>query len=420
MRWRGAGTVVHHPAADVATATPPPRPGRTGGRTGSRREGDSSLEHAARQAGILAGASSEVSETSQQAAASLGELRLAIGDISDSAARAATVAEEAVREARAVDEGISSLDDASAAIADMVRTISAISQQSRFLALNAFVEAARAGEAGRGFTVVADEVKQLAERTARTAEDISARIGAVQDETRRAVAAIGRIGGTLGSIAEAQDAIAAAVEQQRAAVERVAAGVDRAADGSRRISEAVAELAETQRVGFVSRALSVAQQALEDAGGAELGPGRSVLSVRDQATDATRTVELPDFLVGGVPLDRNDDPRRPSPFVDGVVDRVGGSCTLFQRLDRDGSMVRAATTVRTQAGRRNVGTFLARSGPDGSPNPVLTEVLAGGTYTGPAMVAGRPHFTAYTGIHSAEGELIGMLYVGLPLDAMGA
>lgn len=416
VRWRtGTGT----PSVGVAPPEPEERatigPGPRGWRPPVE---DTSLEDAARQAGVLATASSEVSETSQEAALSLAELSAAIGDISDSAGRASTVAQEAVREARTADERISGLQDASAAITDMVRLISAISQQSRFLALNAFVEAARAGEAGRGFAVVADEVKQLAERTARAAEDIGSQIGAVQDETRQAVDAIGRIAGTLDSIAEAQDAIAAAVQQQRAAVERVTASVDRAADGSSRISAAVAELAETQRIGYVRRALSVAQQALDEAGGADVGKRRSSMTVRDQTTGATGTVELPDLLIGGMPLDRHDDPLRPSAFVDGVVARVGGSCTLFQRLDRDGSMVRSATTVRTPEGRRNVGTSLARSNPDGSPNPVLAEVLAGGTYTGPATVAGRQYFTAYTGVRSAADELIGMLYVGLPLDEM--
>ena len=420
MVWSRRGPAERSGTAEQVPAPrrPTPPPGRP--RAGHHVEEDTSLEDAARQAGVLARASTEVSETSREAAASLGELRVAIGDISDSAGRASSVAEEAVQEARAIDERISGLQDASAAITDMVRLISAISQQSRFLALNAFVEAARAGEAGRGFAVVADEVKQLAERTARAAEDIGAQIGAVQDETRQAVAAIGRISGTLGSIAEAQDAIAAAVQQQRAAVERVVANVDRAAGGSSRISEAVAELAETQRIGYVRRALSVARQALADAGGLELGTERRSLTVRDQATSAARTVELPDLLVGGEPLDRHDDPRRPSDFVDGVVARVGGSCTLFQRLDRDGSMVRAATTVLTPAGRRNVGTYLGRSNPDGSANPVLAEVLAGRTYTGPATIAGRPFFTAYTGVPAGSGELIGMLYVGLPLDSMSA
>jgi methyl-accepting chemotaxis protein len=81
-------------------------------------------------------------------------------------------------------------------------------------------------------------------------------------------------------------------------------------------------------------------------------------------------------------------------------------------------MVRAATTVVTAQGRRNVGSYIPRRNADGSANPVLTAVLAGRTYTGEATVADRPYFTAYEGLHSAGGELVGMLYVGLPLDAL--
>ena len=298
----------------------------------------------------------------------------------------------------------------------MVRLISAISQQSRFLALNAFVEAARAGEVGRGFAVVADEVKQLANRTAQAAEDIGAQIEAVQEETRQAVTAIQRITGTLGSIAEAQDAIAAAVEQQRAATDRVVDNVDRAASGSARITEAVAQLADSQRLVYVRRALSLAQELLIDAGGADLGSERLPRTVRDQATAVASTVQLPELLLGGVPLPRVDDPRRPAPLVDDVVAQVGGTCTLFQRLDDAGSMVRVATTVVTPAGTRNTGTYIARTNPDGTANPVLAAVLAGQTYTGPATVAGKPYFTAYAGVQSPTGELIGMLYVGLPIE----
>jgi methyl-accepting chemotaxis protein len=104
--------------------------------------------------------------------------------------------------------------------------------------------------------------------------------------------------------------------------------------------------------------------------------------------------------------------------VDDVVAQVGGSCTLFQRLDDD-AMVRVATTVLAPTGRRNVGTAIGRLGADGTPNPVLAAVLDGGTYTGPATVAGREFYTAYTGVHSADGDLVGMLYVGLPLDELG-
>jgi hypothetical protein len=374
------------------------------------------MEAAAQQAGVLSQASREVSDTSRQAAESLTELQAAIADISSSAGRASSVAEEAVRDARAVDDRITALQSASESITEMVRLISAISQQSRFLALNAFVEAARAGEVGRGFAVVAAEVKQLATRTAQAAEDIGGQIEAVQQETRQAVSAIQRITGTLGSIAEAQDAIAAAVEQQRAATDRVVANVARAASGSARITDAVAQLADSQRLVYVRRALALAQDLLADAGGASLGADVQTLTVRDQATSAESTVRLPVLLLGGAPFPRVDDPRRPVPLVDEVVAQVGGTCTLFQRLDDTGSMVRAATTVVTPAGTRNIGSYIARTAPDGSANPVLAAVLAGHTYTGPATVAGKPYFTAYAGVHSPAGDLIGMLYVGLPVD----
>jgi methyl-accepting chemotaxis protein len=376
------------------------------------------METAAQQAGVLSRASREVSDTSSQAAASLTELRAAIADISASSTRASAVAGDAVRDARAVDERIAALQGASEAITEIVRVIAAISQQSRFLALNAYVEAARAGEVGRGFAVVADEVKQLADRTAQAAEAIGAQIGAVQHETRQAVEVVQRISGTLGSIAQAQDSIAAAVEQQRVATDRVVDSVDRAASGSARITEAVAQLADSQRLVYVRRALSLAQDVLDDAGGMDLGVAGSPLTVRDQATSQTRTVALPDLLLGGVPLDRHDDPRRPSPVVDDVVSQVGGSCTLFQRLDDEGSMVRVATTVVTPAGRRNVGSYIARVDALGVPNPVLAAVLAGQTYTGAATVADRPYFTAYAGLRSPTGDLIGMVYVGLPLDSL--
>ncbi|TQN35667.1 methyl-accepting chemotaxis protein [Blastococcus colisei] len=420
MRWSASRDAAPSTPAAVTPAAGPalPQP-RTGSRP-RRQERDVSLEVAAQQAGVLAQASREVSDTSREAAASLSELRAAIGEISASTARASAVAEEAVRDAQAVDARIAALQQASEAITDLVQLITAISQQSRILALNAFVEAARAGEVGRGFAVVAQEVKQLAGRSAQAAEDIGAQVAAVQQETGHAVDVIARIGGTLGSIAEAQDSIAAAVEQQRVAADRVVDNVDRAASGSARITDAVAQLAESQRVAYVRRALGVAQQLLDQAGGMELGTERRTVTVRDQITSRAHPAELADVLLGGVPLERVEDPRRPAALVDAVVAQIGGSCTLFQRLDDAGSMVRAATTVVTPAGKRNVGSYIARTSADGTPSPVLAAVHAGETYTGAATVADRPYFTAYAPVHSATGELIGVLYVGIPLDSMPA
>ena len=85
---------------------------------------------------------------------------------------------------------IKNLGDRSMEITNIVGTISRISEQTNMLALNAAIEAARAGEQGRGFTVVAEEVRKLAERTARATEEIGRLVQAIHLETNESVVAI--------------------------------------------------------------------------------------------------------------------------------------------------------------------------------------------------------------------------------------
>jgi methyl-accepting chemotaxis protein len=120
---------------------------------------------------------------------------------------------------------VRTLSEASAEIGKVVALIQAIAEQTNLLALNATIEAARAGEAGRGFAVVASEVKSLATQTAKATEEISGRINAVVGATGQAVTAIDDVGKTIARVNEIAATIAAAVEEQSATTSEISRAI---------------------------------------------------------------------------------------------------------------------------------------------------------------------------------------------------
>jgi methyl-accepting chemotaxis protein len=187
----------------------------------------------------VAAASDQASANVQSVASATEEMTSSVNEISRQVQESSRIADEAVKQAERTDARIGELSQAAGRIGDVVKLITAIAEQTNLLALNATIEAARAGEAGRGFAVVASEVKQLAQQTAKATEEISTQIAGMQTATRDSVAAIKEIGNTIGRISEITSTISAAVEEQGAATQEIARNVDEAARSTGQVASSI-------------------------------------------------------------------------------------------------------------------------------------------------------------------------------------
>ncbi|MBI5767718.1 MAG: PAS domain S-box protein [Verrucomicrobia bacterium] len=207
----------------------------------------SNSEETSAQSNVAAAAAEQVSKNVTTVATSAEEMSASVKEIAKNAAEAARVGTAAVKVANDTNSTVLKLGESSTEIGKVIKVITSIAQQTNLLALNATIEAARAGEAGKGFAVVANEVKELAKQTAAATEDISAKIEAIQTDTKGAVGAIGQISKIINQINDIQNTIASAVEEQSSTTNEIARNAAEAAKGATEITKNITSVSQAAR-----------------------------------------------------------------------------------------------------------------------------------------------------------------------------
>ncbi|MCB1185226.1 methyl-accepting chemotaxis protein, partial [bacterium] len=189
------------------------------------------------------------------------------------------------------------------------------------------------------------------------------------------------------------------------------------------IAASVYTLCETQQQVLqenVNSGLNVTKAEIARLGALDFAPETVSWDAVNQYTGKSQSVQLPRMLAGGEWLGQNREAGRTTPVVDRVRDQIGGTATIFQRMNDAGDMLRVATNVMKADGTRAIGTYIPAVNPDGKPNPVISTVLAGRTFRGRAYVVDRWYITAYEPVRDGQGRVVGISYFGVPMESAAA
>ncbi|WP_085909437.1 methyl-accepting chemotaxis protein [Kiloniella majae] len=194
------------------------------------------------QALAVASASDQASQNVQTVASATEELSYSVQEITRQINESSTITEQAVTEGESANSTVQGMAEMADRIGSVVSLINDIAEQTNLLALNATIEAARAGEAGKGFAVVASEVKNLANQTAKATQEISEQIAEMQNVAGNTAEAIGNISTTINKVNDITKQIASVVQEQEAATQEISLNIQQASQGTQEVSNSISEV----------------------------------------------------------------------------------------------------------------------------------------------------------------------------------
>lgn len=142
-------------------------------------------------------------------------------------------------------------------------------------------------------------------------------------------------------------------------------------------------------------------------------------TITNQYTKEKQTVAIPRMCFQDKPMEKNFDPNKVSFVVDDVKKIFGAKCTIFQRINPEGDMVRVISNILTPSGKRAIGTYFPGVLEDGTRHPLIAKILKGETYSGLMYVVNETLLASGMPIRDKSGEIVGMFFFAVKLETMG-